>query len=357
MPDAIFITDAGARAGGGHLMRCTVLANALGARGWTSRIVAPLDFASVQFVSPGDKVEISGVSDAALLGPITLELAMAGREIYDLVVFDHYGIGIEYERSWRTSGRCLFAIDDLAARSHDVDILLDQTFGREADDYAGRVPFGATLLLGPRYALLRPEFAAARIADPAARDAIVHRPVRIFVGIGAIDDLGITEKLMDAIDAVVGDARVNVVLGHGSPNVRSVELKAVESRCAMQVHISPTITDLLDAMQADLAIGAGGVSAWERCALGLPSIVLVVAENQRANAAAIEMAGAGCMLQVTEPGWENTFADMLGQMLGDDEALARMSAAAARLCNGNGAHLVGDLLCDRAQDAPATKNR
>src|SRR5690606_13678349 len=89
-------------------------------------------------------------------------LAALGSRPPAWLVVDHYAIDARWHRHLRPACIHLLAIDDLADRNHDSDLLLDQNLGRGPVDYQGLVPSRCTLLTGPKYALLRPQFRARR---------------------------------------------------------------------------------------------------------------------------------------------------------------------------------------------------
>lgn len=193
-----------------------------------------------------------------------------------LLVVDHYSLDKKWECFLRQDVNQIMVIDDLANRSHDCDTLLDQNYYRDMNRrYEGLVPLECKLLLGPKYALLRPEFYEAK-KSLRQRDGIVRR---ILIFFGGSDPTGETEKALAAIRILRRpDIAVDVVVGLSNPereNIRKIcsGLPQVIFHCQVE-----NMAELIAG--ADLAIGAGGVTALERCFLELPSIVVAVAENQ-----------------------------------------------------------------------------
>lgn len=196
----------------------------------------------------------------------------------DWLAVDHYALDARWEKAMRGQVGNILCIDDLANRSHDCDLLLDQNyFGEPGRRYAGLLPAGATSLLGPRYALLRPEFALGRSKQPA-RDGSVKR-ILLFMGGG--DSTNVTAVVLQALVQLRTrhSWQVDVVLGAGNPHI--VEIQSV---CAdldwVRLHLQASDMAALMA-DADLAIGAGGSTTWERACLGLPSLIFAVADNQK----------------------------------------------------------------------------
>ena len=269
--------DASTHIGSGHVVRCLTLADALRDRG-----------AAVTFISrerPGHLCDLivqrghgvlrlsaeaeypadDGDETGAALGTLAQRV--------DWLVVDHYALGIDWERRLRPRVDRIMAIDDLAG-DHDVDLLLDQNFFREAAArYRGRVPPGCTLLLGPHYALLRPEFAWAR-DRLRARDGTVRS---VLVCFGGADEPNFTAAALTAL-ARFNLERIDVVVGASNPHAEAL---ATFCKALPQVRLLQGVENLAELMTAcDLSIGGGGGMNWERACLGLPSLVVALAENQ-----------------------------------------------------------------------------
>lgn len=201
--------------------------------------------------------------------------ALAGRDC-QWVIVDHYALTEIWERIVRPAARHVLVIDDLADRPHDCDLVVDQNyFAAGAARYAARVPAKAGLLIGPAFALLRPEYAEARRHLTRGKPTID----RVLVFFGGSDPHGLTAMALDALaDPSFRHLHVDVVIGQ-DPVVRA----AVESRAARRpgTTIHGPRLHLADLMAAaDLSLGAGGATTWERMCLGLRSLVVAVADNQ-----------------------------------------------------------------------------
>lgn len=195
---------------------------------------------------------------------------------WDWMVVDHYSLDARWEGSLRLVVKRILVIDDLADRRHDCDILLDQNlYAGMQTRYEGKVPSHCQLLLGPRYALLRDEFRSFR-EQVKPRDGLVKK---LLVFFGGVDAENHTSLAIEAIAGLSADGlHVDVVIGAQHP-CRS----AIEERCAKLKYTCHVQTRRMAELMADadLAIGAGGSSTWERCCLGLPALSLCIAENQR----------------------------------------------------------------------------
>ena len=358
-----FRTDASKRIGTGHVMRCLALAEALQARGAQLTFVCrELDghlgdairkaghgcallprAAQLETAGNGtahaDWLEVSAETDAA---QTRLELDRLGG--VDWLVVDHYALDADWQRRQRPAARNILVIDDLADRPHDADALLDP-LPAGAGRYAGRVPRRCRLLLGPGYALLREEFARARIGVQP-RTALR----RLFVSFGGVDAAGDSGRAIDALALLGSDAPdADVVAGGSNP-----QAGALRARCAAlpRVRFHHAVGNVAELMAAaDFALGAGGVMTWERASVGLPALVIPVAHNQEPGAAALEAAGGGITLAPALATPER-IAQRLAELRAAPERLRAMSAQCLALTEGLGAARVAQLLC-----APAIRLR
>ncbi len=339
-------SDASLAIGNGHVMRCLTLAEALRRRG-----------ATVHFVCrelPGhlcEMLEERGLRVHRLPAAGTAEspgwerdaaetaAALAGDGApADWLIVDHYALDANWERVLRRHTRRLMVIDDLADRPHDCDLLLDQNLHPQAQArYASRVPPRTQLLLGPRYALLRPEFAQLR-ATPRAHDGQVRR---VLISFGGTDPEGYTLKALDALELAGVQLQADVVVGANNPH--SSEIKARCAKRGLAFHCNTSAMAGLMA-QADLAIGAGGSTTWERCCLGLPAIVVAIAENQQQLSEAVGKTGAQLYLGAAGKVSVDNLRHALETVLRDPELLRRMRTCAQTIVDGRGTERVSHVL-------------
>lgn len=321
MTRILFICAAGPTVGGGHVMRSLTLARALEARGATCAFKTTPDVAKVL--------------DAFAVGMARTK----DDDDFDAVVFDSYALGAEDHRAIARGRPCL-VIDDLADRPLAADIVLDSGPARTAADYAGLVPPQTRLLLGPSYAPVRPAFAELR--DEALARRAGEGPVRrILVSLGLTDVGGITGKVAALLAPLAGEARLDLVLGGGAPSLPALWALAAEDP-RLELHVDTQHMPRL-VLEADLAIGAGGSTTWERCVLALPTLTLILADNQIAAARALEAAGVSPCLDVHGPDFDKAFIRAAKALLADADARAALAKASATVCDGLGA--------DRAAEA------
>lgn len=331
----VFRVDASNRMGTGHLTRCRTLAEVLRGRGAEVRFICrehPGDlietlsadtFPVVRLPAPPAS-EATGEEYALWLG-VSQELdaaqsiAALNGERADWLVVDHYGLSRAWELAVRPHVTRILALDDLANRPHDCDLLLDQNFSSDGQNrYSRLVPESCRPLLGPRYALLRPEYAAKRCELIRAAPEIR----RVLVFFGGSDPANVTEKTLRGLSASeLAHLSVDVVIGPNNHNLAALERLAA-ARPRTQLHPpQPHLADLIG--QADLCIGAGGTTTWERMCLGVPTLIVSIADNQRPACRALHDAGvihyAGHATDITDDQLRRqliefvTHADRLGQ--------------------------------------------
>ncbi len=196
---------------------------------------------------------------------------------FDWLIVDHYGLDEYWERKLRPITQKLMVIDDLANRTHDCDLLLDQNYFMNTTlRYDNLIPPSSLRLLGPKYAMLRPEFAEARKQLQPQKGKIR----RVFVFFGGVDFDNLTGLTLEALSVPsLRDLEADVVIGMNNPHKAKIE-EQVSQRPRTLLHVQVSNMAALMA-RADLAIGAGGATTWERICVGIPSIVFSLAENQR----------------------------------------------------------------------------
>ncbi|NOU01171.1 MAG: UDP-2,4-diacetamido-2,4,6-trideoxy-beta-L-altropyranose hydrolase [Gallionella sp.] len=348
-----FRTDATSQIGTGHFMRCLTLAVALESQGAHIRFISRnlpahlgemlkakrMDFVALPNESAG---EVGGdLAHSQWLGASQTQdahatvQALSDRQ-WDWIVVDHYALDARWESAVRGSTKKILAIDDIADRRHDCDVLLDQNFYSDMHSrYDGKVSAHCVQLLGPRYALLRDEFRQLR-AQVKPRSGEVKK---ILVFFGGVDADNYTGLALDALATLANKAiKIDVVIGTQHPNREQIQQTCDAQGYACHVQTS-RMAELM--AEADLAIGAGGSATWERCCLGLPAIVFSIAENQEQASRALANQG------VVYLGSKEVFATEIERAmryLFVSTRLHEMSVRAAELVDGQGARRLSDVL-------------
>ncbi len=327
-------------------MRALTLAQTLAERG-----------AAVSFLAPPFVVELLDRFAPASVGRIVTafgepeNLSRAAVEAaagYRAVVFDHFRLGAR-EHYRIAGGRPSLAVDDLADRRLGVDMVLDVGPDRRAEDYKDLIEPGTRLLLGPSWALVRPEFSAARDAARSRR-AKTETVGRVLVSLGLTDVGGITARVVNRLLPRLGGAELDVVLGRTAPSLGEMQrLAGRDPRMTLQVETG-AMAELCAA--ADLAVGAGGSSIWERCAVGLPALTLVLAGNQEPGARALAAADATEAVDAGSDDFEAAFDRAFTGLFRSPERRARMGRAAAALCDGQGAARAAEAFLEMAVQTP-----
>lgn len=351
----VFRVDASTQIGSGHVMRCLTLANALREIGGACQFICRehngnlIEFVETQGYivhslkeldknseRTGNKKGDQELAHSSWLGATQEEDAAECRQILksinpDWLIVDHYALDAMWQKLLSPYYDKLMVIDDLADRHHQCDILLDQTYGREVSDYEGIVPEECELLCGAQYALLRPEFAEWRNYSLARRQAgtIKH----ILINLGGVDKDNITSKILSNIadSDLPEDTEFTVIMGATAPHTELV--KAQAKKMPWKTNVKVGVSNMAELMaNSDLAIGAAGATTWERCCLGLPTIMIVIAENQRKIANELECAGAAVAVDVNRIEHTST----LDEKNLKPKQVIQLSFQAKSICDGSG---------------------
>ncbi|WP_202804380.1 UDP-2,4-diacetamido-2,4,6-trideoxy-beta-L-altropyranose hydrolase [Baaleninema simplex] len=362
MMKVVFRVDSSQQIGTGHLIRCRTLAEELRRRdvevqficrnlpGNLIHLLSQAAFPVTVLPSPpatGKSNESIDLEEnyAAWLGVSqdidaaeTIE-ALAGQKP-DWLIVDHYGIDSQWERHLRPHVRQIMVLDDLANRPHDCDLLLDQNESVNGEiRYRELVPERCRLLVGSRYSLLRPEYAVYRQTQ-SPRTGEVRR---VLVFFGGTDSQNMTGKTLEALSAPQFESlTVDVVVGATNPHRSEIEKQVAQRPHTVLYHSRPHLADLM--AQADLAVGAGGTTTWERLCLGLPTLVVSIAENQVSACQALQRQGSIAYLGTAETVDVEQLRSSIDSLIQNPSHLMEMSAKARLQVDGLGAMRVAEAL-------------
>lgn len=347
-----FRTDASVQIGTGHVMRCLTLADALRERGAQCTFVCRphtghlLDAIAqrghtahaLPRVGLVGNANVADPTHAAWLGTDWQSdakdmIEVMGAEHTDWLVVDHYALDRRWEQALRPHCQRLMVIDDLADRPHDCDLILDQNLGRTIADYDHLLGPCSEAFMGPQYALLRPEFSQFRSRSLSRRKAPQLK--QLLITMGGVDKDNATGHVLDVlrICSLLPELTITVVMGPNAPWLKQVKENAASMPWPTQVLVG--VSNMAELMaECDLAIGAAGGTAWERCSLGVPSLILVLAENQQEGANALQQAGAAIPLQ--SPVQIMQWMQSLSTPEAISTRLQSMAQAAARVTDGTG---------------------
>jgi UDP-2,4-diacetamido-2,4,6-trideoxy-beta-L-altropyranose hydrolase len=357
-----FRADASLQIGTGHVMRCLTLADSLKAQGVETHficrehpghlidlirdkghLVHSLPFSSAVRViyefgalAHADWLGTSQAVDAELCAQILRPLHP------DWLIVDHYALDECWEKLLSPFCKKLMVIDDLADRKHICNLLLDQNFGRSTDDYLSLIPSESHLLCGSQYALLRPEFATLRAHSLMRRSSAMVK--NIIISMGGVDGDNATQSVLTALQScpMPSDVQITVVMGKTAPWLHEVKEMAKEMPWPTEVKVN--VNNMAELMsEADISIGGAGSTSWERCCLGLPSILIVLAANQKDSCNRLELAGA-CKMIESITTITIDLRILIGQILCNKDSLLAMQRCAAEITDGKGTQLISDLI-------------
>jgi len=337
----LFRADAGTAIGAGHVMRCMSLANALQARGAHACFVS-LDLpAHLESDLQAQGHEVRRLPEAVRGDELgDARATLDGEQSLVACVVDHYQLGRAWEAEVMAHAPVL-ALDDLG-RSHTSRWLLDQNYYADPQArYGTGCPASVQRLLGPSFALLRSEFAHAR-AIARVRDGILRH---VLVFLGGMDSSNLTATALNAINLGLSPGvQVTVIAGASHPDLPGLRAWCdARGLAALHVQVSDMTPHLLS---ADLAIGAGGSSTWERCACGLPTVAICLADNQRE--VILEGARAGVLWGIDHVPSTDELAIVLRALAGAPGLIQHMSERSLQMTDARGASRVAELLLPKS---------
>jgi UDP-2,4-diacetamido-2,4,6-trideoxy-beta-L-altropyranose hydrolase len=332
--------DASISIGTGHIARCLTLADRLREKGSAISFICRTlpdnigqliaskgyDLCVLPPAADGDGYRFNYEQDAAATAEIIHKLGAPA----SWIIVDHYRLDWRWQQMLRPYVGKIMVIDDLADRRHACDMLLDQNYYLDLEKrYAELVPDNCRCFLGPRYALLRDEF--IKMGEKRRiRDGIVRR---ILVFFGGSDPTDETTKALKAISALnLPAVEIDVVVGGANPYKEEVR-RLCDAFANTTFHCQ--VNNMAELMnRADLAVGAGGSTAWERCYLGLPCLTLIVAPNQAETTAAVAAFGAAWNLGWCEAVSSGDITAALLSLLAGPAKIKKVSDAARSLMQG-----------------------
>lgn len=361
-----FRADASIEIGTGHVMRCLTLADALTERGHQCFFICrelqghlgslitskgylvhllPLSLPFADSALRLNTIEAQ-FSDTEPLPRHSTWLGVSWQQdaaqtinaiqssLIDWLIVDHYALDFRWQNACQPYYSRLAIIDDLADRQHISDLLIDQTYSRNPSDYKTLTPKTSTLLCGTEYALLRPEFSQWR--EYSLNRRRTPELNHILVNLGGMDKDNITGQILTGINKshLKSSINITVVMGQNAPHKDSIIQQAKMMKYSCKVLFG--VNNMAEIMaNSDLAIGAAGSTSWERCTLGLPTIMLVLAENQTKIASSLAEAGACFVSYSSQPEIiKNLVATITPKLMG------HLSKASQQIADGCGVNTV-----------------
>jgi len=356
----VFRTDASTQIGTGHLSRCLTLADEMKKRGADvlffcrkhpgfspefiqnrgHRVVALPKPDTTQTENDGLKhsmwLGVSQLQDARETSEELLTNGFSEDKKADWLIVDHYSLDARWESQLQDLSSKIMCIDDLADRFHKCHILLDQNLHTDMKKrYNGKLPANCQKLLGPKYALLRPDFLQLR-NKLKNHDGNVNR---ILVFMGGSDPTNETKKVLEALSRIKKQAiSVDVVVGAVNPFRQEIA-----AQCTLLPNVSffcqvGNIAELM--LSADLSIGGAGSATWERCSMGLPSILISIADNQDDLAESVQRVNAAIFLGKKQYISIDQLASSIQKTINNKLLLQQLSKNSASLVDGHGTERV-----------------
>ena len=260
-----------------------------------------------------------------------------GTDIPNWLVVDHYGIDHRWHELIRPHCKNILVIDDLADRKHDCDLLLDQNLVMNyLNRYENLVASLVPKLLGPKFALLQEEYSEFKNRVPIRSNEIKT----ILVYFGGSDLHSLTESVVDTLMEILNDTvKVHVVSNNPSTSL----INKVGRSSNFNLHSNlPSLAALM--LKADLAIGASGTTTWERCFMGLPSIVVTTADNQVGIAKEMHAQGLIYWLGHVKDMCKEDLSNKIREILLDYKIISASSKKCMNLLDGLGANRVAQIM-------------
>ncbi|REL34819.1 UDP-2,4-diacetamido-2,4,6-trideoxy-beta-L-altropyranose hydrolase [Thalassotalea euphylliae] len=379
--------------GTGHIMRCLTLANAIKktlraniyffcrqAEGNISQLVLDAGFDLVQMAAPtsrsngaSTKKSSEKLAHSEWLGEtqendVKEFIALAKNQLlnkklsdcisvssrFDFIITDHYGIDARWHQQVRNITRKIVVIDDIADRAHECDFLIDQTFLCPVSRYKKLTPAHSQTLLGTDYAMLRDEFNLVYSKGVSKQEIYTQRKerlhiqqgaTRLLIMFGGTDPDNLTLQALTLLGKTSNFRLIDVIIGTSAKHIAQV-MEFCQLHDEMTLHIAPSnISELM--LSADIAIGAAGTTSWERCAVGLPTILIVQASNQNDIAAALTSENVCLSYQKNQ--LTHVVTELLPSIQTHVSELESMINNSLKVCDGQGCQRIVDKVFSRVQ--------
>ncbi|MGE5403937.1 MAG: UDP-2,4-diacetamido-2,4,6-trideoxy-beta-L-altropyranose hydrolase [Candidatus Saccharibacteria bacterium] len=327
----VFRVDASPTIGSGHVMRCLALAQECKAQNMSCLFITSTNSPLLTKRLHQEGFEIV---ETPFIYPDYRDLQTTQLILKDRpgswLVADGYHFDRVYQEQLKKSGCRLIVVDDNAELDHYyADVILNHNV--HGTDLSYDCEPDTRLLLGNRYALLRQEY---RCWQGWQRD-IPATARKILVTMGGADPQNTTSKVIEAVTSVDQNFKIKVVIGSTNPHFK--ELQMMLDDIDNDVQMICNAQDMSELMAwADIAVSAGGVTAWEMAFMGLPNLIIVLAENQIGNVDKLTALGAARNLGWHENLTAQTIADNLEEIICDQYMRDDMSHKGRMLIDGNG---------------------
>jgi len=356
--DIVIRVDASRIIGGGHVMRCISLANKLKLNGATVTFITRSNNNLIESIqSNGHRLEV--IAESSLDKNLSFEHdiyktwknemweydALKCNKIINNIspqwtIVDHYGLDYKWHRTIRNATKNIMVIDDIADRKLDCDLLLDQTFLCKYSKYKNLIPKECKVLLGSKYTLLRDEFRYLR--GLAIKKRKKYNGIKkILISFGSMDFENNSEKILSILNQIKWKYNISVDIVFDKNSHNYTNLKQYAKLSSLPVKILSNVKNMSELMlKADIAIGAAGTTTWERCCLGLPSLVLNTASNQRYVVSSLKKNKVIFNIKPPIRSKYSGIEDAIEILQNDKNIYTNMSKSSFAICDGLGSERV-----------------
>lgn len=328
--------DATPQIGTGHVMRCIALAQAWQVQGGVVHLIGRVTPALQTRLTREDIIYHTLDTEPGSKEDVHETNAKARQHNAQWVVVDGYQFGADYQKQVKEHDLKVLFIDDYGHVDYCcADLVLNQNIDAKEALYSERSQ-DTTLLLGPSYALLRKEFWPWRSLRRAPQDEVNN----ILVTLGGSDPANVTAQVLSALRALrANNVQVTVAVGGSCSNYD--QLAAIAEQSPVPIHLRRDVENMAELMSSmDLAISAGGSTCWELAFMGIPNVIIVLADNQRGIANGLDAAGTSINLGWYEAVKEADIADSLRSLLHDHKQRLQMARRGQKLVDGRGAERI-----------------
>lgn len=329
----IIRTDADYLIGHGHVMRCLALAQAWQDKGGQAIFAMRTCTSNIEERLKAENMEIFHSLAEAGSAEDAAEIINLSNQIgSSKIIVDGYQFGADYQRIIKAEGLSLLFIDDYGhAGDYCADLVLNQNIFAYPDIYTSCESY-TKLLLGTRYALLRSEF----LQRYRWNRQIPGIAKRVLVTLGGSDPHNVTSKVITALRQISVAGLESVIIVGGS-NPHYSDLKATLTHSDKLIRLEHNIIDMPSLMAwADVAVTAGGSTCWELAFMGLPSLIIVLADNQDFTAKWLGAMGVSMNLGSHEFLEADNIAQALTQVLLAKEKREEMARKSQEIVDGEG---------------------
>jgi len=348
----LFRVDSSFKIGSGHLMRCLTLAESLrflgnnctfvsrAHEGNLNKLIISKDFSLIELPQSESKYKYNDNEpshadwrDSSWEDDALQTISALKKEKYEWIVVDHYGLWEPWEIEIKDHVSQIMIIDDIADRSHECDLLLDQNLDSNISKYSNLLPKKIKTLFGPQYSLLRPEFQEYREESLLRRKA--KKVKNILINFGGGDPNNYIKKTLQSIENsnIPQEIIITVITGRLAKNNKGDNY--IETALANKIVYYDYVENMAELLtNTDLVIGAAGSTSWERCCLGVPSIIFSIAKNQDEIARSLSDSGASFLMS-EDSFFDGSLSNQLNKLI-HSELLLSCSNEARKITDGKG---------------------